>query len=286
MTSARAFPIGCPPLNPMTNRSTTRPSARDTHARGGGAGDPERTALFPREAPRHAGQGVCRGAAQIRAHLHVPPAPRLRDVCAADRRISLPLPPGRGCDADDPEQPGQGRGAASPRADHLRRQRRRVPELGAVPPDDEVPVGDDRQPDAGDVLGAPAGVVSVASRCPARRGDQRHGDSQLFEARRLGAHERPRGVAVRADDRRIVHVHRAAGHRPRHDDHGDERRAQTFHGRPHRYARDAVRLVGSRRHVGSAAQGGQYLGRGVGRRRDQPQGGAETPRAGVGRRTA
>lgn len=69
-------------------------------------------------------------------------------------------------------------------------------------------------------------------------------------------------------------------------DHGDERRAQTLHGRPHRYARDAVRLVGSRRHVGSAAQGGQYFGRGVGRRRDQPQGGAETPRAGMGRRAA
>ena len=79
--------------------------------------------------------------------------------------------------------------------------------------------------------GHPLGSLPVASRRPARRGDQRHGDPQLLEARRLGADERPRRLAVRPDDRRLLHVHRPAGHRPRHDDHGDERRAQALHRR-------------------------------------------------------
>lgn len=167
--------------------------------------------------------------------------------------------------------------------DHLRRQRRGIPELGAVPSDDEIPLGDDRLPDAGDVFGPSAGAVPVAPRRSARGGDQRHGDSQLLETRRLGAHERPRRVAVRTDDRGFLYVYRTAGHRSRDDHHGDERRPQTFHRRSPRRPRHALRLVGTGRHVGRAAQGGDHFGRGERHRRDQPQGGAEALRAGLGR---
>ena len=48
------------------------------------------------------------------------------------------------------------------------------------------------------------------------------------KTRRLGAHECHGRLAVRADDRRIVHVHRPAGHRPRHDHHGDDAARKRF----------------------------------------------------------
>lgn len=73
------------------------------------------------------------------------------------------------------------------------------------------------------------------------------------------------------------------GHRSRDDDHGDERRPQTLHRRSPRRSRHALRLVGTGRHVGRAAQGGDHFGRGERHRRDQPQGGAEALRAGLGR---
>ena len=49
-----------------------------------------------------------------------------------------------------------------PRTDYLRRQRCRIPELGAVPADDALPLGDDRRADAGDVFGASSGAVPFA----------------------------------------------------------------------------------------------------------------------------
>ena len=57
-------------------------------------------------------------------------------------------------------QSGPRCGTASPRADYLRRQRRRVPELGPVPPGDEIPLGDDRRADTGDVQRPPDGTLS------------------------------------------------------------------------------------------------------------------------------
>ena len=196
------------------------------------------------------------------------------------------MPAGRGNHADDPEQPRQGSGPAPPRAHHLRRQRRGVPELGAVPPDHEIPLGDDRQPDPGHVLRPPARTLPLPPRRPARSGDQRHGDSELLQARRLGAAERPRSLAVRADDRRLLHVHRAPGNRARNYHHGDERRPQALRRRPHFGPRHALRLLRTRRHVRRPGQGGQHLRRGLRDRRNQPQGGPQTLRPGLGRRTS
>ncbi len=62
--------------------------------------------------------------------MHARPIGEYPARCAAGRRHH----------ADDPEQPRPGRGAAPARADHLRRQRHGLPELGAVPADDAVPV--------------------------------------------------------------------------------------------------------------------------------------------------
>ena len=98
-----------------------------------------------------------------------------------------------------------------------------------------------------------------------------------------GAHERPRRVAIRTDDCGFLYVYRTAGHRTRDDHHGDERRPQALHRRSPRRPRHALRLVGTGRHVGRAAQGGDHFGRGERHRRDQPQGGAEALRAGLGR---
>ena len=52
----------------------------------------------------------------------------------------------------------------------------------------------------------------------------------------LGALQRPGSVSIRTDDRRLLDVHRSAGHSPRHDHHRDERRPQaTLEKRPQRH---------------------------------------------------
>ena len=86
-------------------------------------------------------------------------------------------------------------------------------------------------------------------------GDERNGDTQLLEARRLGAHERSRREPVRTDDCRIVHVHRSAGHRARHYHHRTERGTQAAQreGRTAGHTRYAVRVVGFGWHVGGSA---------------------------------
>ena len=121
--------------------------------------------------------------------------------------------------AHDHEQP-RSRGRPAPaRADHVRRQRHGVPELGAVPAHHEVPVPARPRSGAGPVLRASLGLVPRAAVRPACGGDQRHGHPQLLQTDRLRA---TRGVGrnlVRPDDRRVLHVHRPARDRARHDHH-------------------------------------------------------------------
>ena len=114
-------------------------------------------------------------AKELADYLHVPPPPALRYVRPPHRPVPRALPPGRRDHANDPEQPRSRRGPASTRTDYIRRQRSGVPELGAVPPCDEIPQRDDRRTDSRNVLRPPARSLPLTSGSATRRGHQRHG---------------------------------------------------------------------------------------------------------------
>ncbi len=146
-------------------------------------------------------------------------------------------------------------------------------------------VGDERRADPGHVLRPPAGSVPQPPGRAAGGGDQRHGHPQLQQRRRLHPHGRPGRDQLRADDRRQLHVHRAAGHRARHHHHDPGCRA-AVPGRARRAApgRHVVRDQRPGRHERRPGQGRgdrRLRGRAGG---DQPRRGEEAARAGLGGR--
>ena len=165
---------------------------------------------------------------------------------------------GGGDNGDDTEQPRPEGRAASARTHHIRRQWGRVPELGSVLSDHEVSGHDDRRTDPGHVLRPSARTLPKPQGCSEGDRDQRYGYPELLLPGRLGAFQRAWSVAVRANDGRVIYVHRPSGHSPRNHHNRDERRSQAAQGQgsgtvAREYGRPAFRLCRTGRDVRRAA---------------------------------